>query len=746
MPTSPTASPIVVDWGKEKVEVSTVDRDLPDASEVDDRGKLVKAGLNSAMVSLPEDAWHAVARAAVAPETVALQLRESQDARSSLLLEEHVDGATLGSVHSRLWMSELFPAIQPRTGQELLKVADPRVEGVAEDGKPQAILRYRYESLSHLRKHIEQTIEATLYKNTYAESILARRVTRALIVHPVIYDFEDGTESVCGLITRDGITRLASAWKVLAGPDSDPEEVAALAADVLVAEQRPSANEPVKPLTQRMALARENWRKNKRAQFVREIASVGADDAPPLSAIQIAQSYVVPAHIAVGVLAHDRATALNAEEVFDDAVRSILASVHVEFKPWDSSAQNVEVVSRALKRVLLGRSHDGLEPVYELAVGRRKASETPDVYKDRRLPGTGLWRAVLLLHTLTRPAISEELRNRSKEIKGERRMTDKGYASLLGPIVDHPWRSTKQGAAQQARNAWTNGGALFKEILADGWSPMVTDDFTTLVEPALSGNRDARLTLALAGGTALIADKILTRNVGSAVGRSRAPGKVPFRADPHKVVEGLARQGNALGLWTLAFAAQRFEDGRLPRNSGTRQALGLPGDPSSEAAGEYQHLVVDLDADDRILREDGEPVLLLEWDIVVASDEEKARLVLGPPDDLDDGDGDVGGGGDAGSGGGGSGLEGEATGEGDESVGEPEPPREIREVRRLFGARLSDAKELLDELKALGEGVTLPPVFGSEDKWNTLRDAALHIVSVIESHKDDYRREGPEEA
>ncbi|MCX4783425.1 hypothetical protein [Streptomyces sp. NBC_01264] len=744
-PPNPPASPIIVDWGKEQVEVSTVDRELPEPSAMDDRSKLVKAGVNSSLVSLPEDAWHAVARGAVTPETVALQLRESQDARAGLLLEEHVDGATLRSVHSRLWLSEIFPAIQPRTGQELLGVEDPRVGGVAEDGKPQAILRYLYDSPAHLRKHVQQTISATLYKNSYAESILARRVTRALIVHPVVYEFEDGSDPVYGLIARDGITRLASAWNVFAGSDHDPEDVGKLAADVLVAEQRPSANDPVKPLTQRMALARENWRKTQRTLFTKAIASVAVDEAPPLAAIRIAQSYVVPAHVTVGVRSHDREDSLNAEEVFDDALRSILASVHVEFKPWDSSAQNVEVVSRALKRVLLSRKQDGLEPVYELAVGRRKASEVSEVYKDPQIPGTGLWRAVRLLHTLTRPAISDELRNRAKEIKGERRMTDKGYASLLGPIVDHPWRSTKKAAAQQARNAWSNGGVLFKEVLADGWAPIVTDDFTTLVEPALGGNQNARLTLALAGGTALIADKILTRNVGSSVGLYRVPGKVPFRADVYKVIEGLAQADNALGLWTLALAAQRFEDGRLPRNSGTKQAQGLPGDPHAASDAEYQHLAVDLEAEDRVLREDGEPVLLLEWDVVVASDQERAALVLGTQEDDDDdedgdegedegeGDGDDDGHDEQGSGGSGGGA------------GVPEPPRDISDVRRVFKNLLSDAKTHLDLLERLGEGVTLPPVFGMQDNWAELRETSLHILKVIANHEGDYKQDEPEE-
>ncbi|KUN36378.1 hypothetical protein AQJ30_22645 [Streptomyces longwoodensis] len=754
MPGYETGAPITVDWRNQQIEVSTVDHELPDASAVDDRNKLVKAGMNAQLASLPEDAWHAVARAAVTPATVALQLREAHDANASLLLEEHVDGATLRSVHSRVWLSELFPAIQPRTGQELLAVDDPQVLGMAEDDNPQAILRYRYESVNHLKRHVRQTITATLYRNSYEESILSRRVTRALIAHPIIYDFDDGTESVFGLVVRDGITRLASAWKVLAGPDSDPEEAANLAVNTLLAQYQISASEPAKPLTQRMALGRQNRRKQLREEFNKEIANAGEGNPPSLRAIQIAQSYQVPSHVTVGVQAHER-TALPVEDVFDDALRSILASVHVEFKPWDTAAQNVEVAARALKRVLHGSTgstvEDGLHAVYELAVGLRRASDTPNVYGNHDIPGNGLWRAVQLLHTLTRPATFEELRSRAKEIKGDRRMTDKGYAGLLGPIVDHPWRSSKKSAAQQARNAWSNGGVLFKEVLADGWAPMVTNDFTTLIKPALEGSREARLTLALAGGTALIADKLLTRNVGSSVSRTRAPGKVPFRADVHKIVEGLARKGNELGLWTLALAAQRFEDGRLPRNSGTRQQLGLPNDQALEGDDEYQHLVVDLNAPDHILRDNGKPVLLLEWDVAVASDPERARQVLEPAEsDGEDGrvdeDTDANGGSDA--------FKPSTIGNDDgrqedpsDAVADTEMPveQQIQEGRRVLTNCLADAKTSVDELEKLGQAVTYPPLFGPAEAWNDLRDTALHVLNTLQNHEGDYVTDRAEE-
>ncbi|WP_407287526.1 hypothetical protein [Streptomyces sp. BP-8] len=729
MSKSAAAQPITVEWGKEQVVVSDVARELPDASKVDDRAKVVRAGTASGLASLPEDAWHAVSRASINPELVAMQLRRSEDAGGSLLLEEHVDGATLRSVHTRVWLTELFPGIQPRTGQNALDEDDPQVLGMAEDGRPQAILRYRYRDRAHLRKHIWQTVEGTLTLNSYEESILARRVTRALIVHPAVFEFEaEGEEPVHALVARDGITRLASAWKILAGPGATQARAAELAVETLTAEREQPPNEPPKSRSQRWALSREQRRGALREEFGRE----SAGEVPSLRAIQIAQTYAVPAHIAVGAEAHHTGL-LPAADVFDDALRSILASVHVEFKPWDAAAQNLEVATRALKLVVQTRAREwGMEEllgeVYALAVGRRGESDTPDIFQDARIPGSSLWRAVYLLHVLTRPRLFDELRGRAKEIKNERRMTIKGYAGLLGPVVDKPWRGQKKSVVKQALKAWGNGGVLSKDVLCEGWIPVPADDFTSLVEPALNGDDDARCTLALAGGTALIADKLITSNVGSALSTRREPGKVPFRADANIVVAGLAREGNALGLWTLALAAQRFQADRLPRNAGSRQEFGLPGEDDASAG--YQHVAVDLEAPDRIRRVEGTEVPLLTWDVVYASDEARAQKavkdaqpaapVLWPsprqPGEQGEPESEPG------------------AGPAQEEADERPVGQRIADQRQSLGRSLDQAQGALAKLAELDQGRS-QPLFTDRDEWAGLRESAIHVLKKLEDFR-----------
>ncbi|MFE2374721.1 hypothetical protein [Streptomyces sp. NPDC059398] len=542
---------------------------------------------------------------------------------------ENVEGATLRSVVTRVLLSELFPGPQPRTGMEVMEVPDPQVQGITHEGRPAAIVQYRYENLAHLRNHVWQTIHATLSLNSYATSILTRSVTRNLITHPVEITFEDGADPIHVLVVRDGITRLASAWAVLAGHGADAAEVANLAAEALLGSASAAGTAAGPGLEQRLATGRARWRQELRQEFHNEMKGT----APGLRAAQIAQSYVVPAQIAVGVEGHE-GRVLSPEDIFDDAIRSVLASVHVEFMQWDAAAKNIEVVTRALKRIIQQGdprwNTADLQSVYGLAVGRIPVAELPQVFGgDPAAPGTALWRGIYLVSALTRPDLLELLKDQAKAIKGGQRMSMKGFGELLGPIIDLPWRAKKKLVTKQARNAWNNGGVLSTDV-TKGWTPRPADDFTELIAPAMDGDDDARLTLAVAGGIALIADKLLTRNVGSSLGGKKEKGGVPFRLDVNKVIEGLSRPSNELGLWTLALAANTFRSEDLPQNSVPRQSLtGKESAASDEPP--YVYFKVDLDAPDHIARDtNGVPMPLYEWDVVVASDPERAAQAESP--------------------------------------------------------------------------------------------------------------------
>ncbi|MEU1454630.1 hypothetical protein [Streptomyces avermitilis] len=621
----PAPRSFTVQWGSESVLVSNVEPELPSTSGDADITKVVEAGTANPAALLPEAAWQAIARATTGPDGLAVQIRPTPEEPSGLLMVENVDGATLRSAVTRVHLSELLPGIQPRTGMEVMEIPDPQVQGITDGGRPCAIIRYRYRDMGHLRDHVWQTVHGTLSLNSYAPSVLARKVTRNLIAHPVEIAFEDGTESFHALVVRDGITRLASAWAVLAGPGADAAEAAALTVDSLFGKIPGQAPTPgASPIGQRLAAGREKWRRTLREEFTQEIAG----EEPATRAAQIAQTYVLPAQIAVGVEGHP-GHLLAAEDIFDDAIRSVLASVHVEFKQWDTAAQNVEVATRALKRVIqLGDAEvpkGDLQVVYGLAVGRIPVAEFPALVPgDIPPPDTALWRSVYLVYWLTRPELLEHLKDQAKAIKGGKRMGLKGFAELLGPLIDLPWRSHKKQVTTQARNAWNNGGVLTSDVVQE-WTPRPTEDFTTLVAPALTGDIDARCTLAVAGGVALIADKLLTRNVGSALMAAKDKGGVPFRADVNQVVEDLSQPHNELGLWTLALAANRFRSDALPENAVTARQLIRQEKTGGVADAPYAHFKADLNSPDQTERDtDGVPVMLHQWDVVWASNPERA--------------------------------------------------------------------------------------------------------------------------
>ncbi|MFJ9880858.1 hypothetical protein ACIQRN_15155 [[Kitasatospora] papulosa] len=744
---------MTLSWKGENVAVSSVEHTLPGRPDASAQDKVEAAGLANPAAPLPVGAWQAVARAVTHPEGVAVMLQPTAQEPVGLLLDENVEGATLRTFNTRVWLSELQPGIQPRTGMEVLDIPDPQVVGTTEGGEPCAVVRYRYKNLQHLKDHVRQTVHSTLALNSYAVSILSRKVTRPLITHPVEFTFDDGTESLHALVVRDGITRLASAWAVLAGPDAEAWETADLMVESLFGRVSEAPTADGRTLAERLASVRENWR----ATLADEFAQAMTGPEPGDRGVQIAQTYVVPAQIAVGVEGHP-GHLLAAEDVFDDAMRSILASVHVEFKAWDAAAQNVEVATRALKRVIqLGNAQvtkEDLQVVYGLAVGRTDPADLPREYGDDSLPGTALWRGIQLVHALTRPELYEPLKDQAKIIKGGSRMSSKGFAELLGPIIDLPWRSAKKTVSKQARNAWGNGGVLTREVLKE-WDPAFTADFTTLVGPALAGDTNARCTLAVAGGIALIADKLLTRNVGSTLMGPKEKGGVPFRSDVHLVVENLSAEDNELGLWTLALTANRFQDGSLPENAQPVRQL-VRRDRKDEEGTAYVHLKVDVGQPDKIARdENGVPVPLYEWDVVWAADESRARIAhtehmlrLRPvlpqsPGTGTDADQSADGNGDP------SGIEtassepkpGEVSfgGSGDAVLGLRHAP----EFRRALRSGLESARYALERLTEIDRTAgSWPPVMESSD-FEEQRQSLLDIQTDLENLRRSIQGDDP---
>lgn len=572
-PTSQSVELVLDVDGDSPLTIKNFRTELPTRSSAKSRNAFVRAIGSTGM--LDDDGAHAVARGLIHPDTAA------QLARNGLLPEETVETATLSHLTAYVWATELWPLLQPRIGGESLAVDEPTVTGVVDDdGDPTAILQLTFRDHQHLVDFIHETVTHTRTTGgDYTSSILSRRVGRAMVVHVVRLSFLDGSASLTVLAVRDGVTRLISAMAGRLGGSPSPDQIAQVILDELLSTKKPRAGKEHDE-NQDRARGREEVLDEYLSRF--RAGTVGG--APTEDAIRIGQTLPMPAQVYVGV--HPlSSTSVPPTAVFGEAIRDVLAGIHTEFQSWSSTAQAADVGGRALLRV----QHGGrLHPdIVGLATGSLHPNNTARVFGDAEIPDTGLWRAVYLVWALTQPEAYEAVRHQLKGLLGLTIIQRKRYAAFLGPIVDRPWRKSKSRSLQQARRAWAGGGPVPHELMGTEWTPIPTMDFLSLVVPAIEGNTDARHTLEVAGGIALVADGLLASNVGSAV----QWGSVPFRADPHEVVKGMASR--EAGLYQLAYAAQTFQVGVAALNSFSPRELNQHGIVPS-----HTYLVPVVDPDD----------------------------------------------------------------------------------------------------------------------------------------------------
>lgn len=529
---------------------------LPPPSDVKQRNAFVSAGL--AHASLSEDALRAIARALVDPAPVTAMLREE------LFIEETAETARLLSLPGKLYLGELFPLIQPRSGASAGPVSHPVVNGILDkNADPEAAISVRFNDPDHLARYLMQVIgETRVLGRKYETSILARRVSRPVLAHAARIDFRDGSDPLFVVAVRDGITRLVSSWAARLDSDAMPETVAKAMTTALLARKQVRG----KDATTNIEHAR--GREEIAAAFRADFAAGLAGGTPNETAIRIGQTFMVPAQICVGVVP-GAGSQLAPEDIFDDAQRSVVSSIHVEFKGWDEAAGQVEVIDRAMHRV--AHREQLLDTVVAIATGATGVEQTAKVFGDP-IPCTPLWRAVYVVAWLTSPPAFGAIKQELRSLLGLGAIQNRRYVGHLAAVVDLPWRSAKHRTLKQARRAWSTGGPIPAEMLGVDWKPTPTKDFTDLVKPALGGDKEARFTLMVAGGIALVADKLLTSSVGSQL----ATGAVPFRADADAdiVVAGLGK--TEAGLRMLARAANAFDPTKPAVNSFTAAELRDP--------------------------------------------------------------------------------------------------------------------------------------------------------------------------
>lgn len=543
----------------EPVTITNFRSTLPQPPETGERLALVRAG-RAAALRLDEDGLHAAARALTDPAAVARTIR------SGLLTDEGVGPANLTVALGHVYLTELLPLLQPRAGAVARTVDPPTIRGyLDEDGVPQAMIELNFKDEAHLVEQLAQTVRQTRRMGRhYEDSILTKRVSRPIMVHAARIVFEDGSEPFVVLIVRDGLTRVVSSWAAQY-PQLDVDELAAKMAEALLATKR--GRKADDPETAIRARGRGLVQQDMRVRF----AQGTTGEHPNEDAIRIGQTLTLPAQtiLSTGTVG---APGMAPQEQFNDAVQALVASIHGEFQPWEKSAETAAAIERALPRAVHDEDLD--EPVAQLATGSLPVTHVGKVFKalghflgENDVPKAALWRAVYLVAYLCEPRAFGAIKRHLRNLLGLSRIENQTYAAHLMTLIDLPWRHAKQDTRRQALRAWQSGGPIPYEIFGVDWNPVPTADFTTLVPKALAGDTDAQYTLQVAGGIALVADKLLMSNVGSA----EASEQVPFRSNINSVVTGLG--SHEAGLWLLAHAANAFQADRRAVNSYTEQEL-----------------------------------------------------------------------------------------------------------------------------------------------------------------------------
>jgi hypothetical protein len=514
---------------------------------------------------------------------------------------------------AQVLLTELLPLMQPRAGGHSYDVAPPRIAGVmAEDGSPTPVLRVTFRNEAHLRSFVKETVVQTrTLGQDYSTSILAKRVSRPIIAHVVEIAFSDGSAPFRVLTVRDGITRVVSSWATIY-PGLSPAELADQMVKDLLSKGTSRAADVTETIER--ARGRESVATTLRSRFA--AGTIG--EAPTEDAVRIGQAFTLPATIAVSMDVFGTSPVAPSQQ-FEETIQAVIASIHGEFRPWDVSATQAAAIQRALARSV--HSGDFDDDVADLALGVLGEDDLPALFEDKRIPKTSLWRAVYLLSWFTLPYEFDAIKRDLRAVTGAGAIRNKAYVAHLSTLIDAPWRAHKAHTLSQARRAWQNGGPVPDALLGHDWTPVPTKDFTTLVPKAVKGDVNARATLQVAGGVALIADKLLLSNTGSAV----ESDTVPFRADVDIVISGLGNSER--GLYLLAHAANSFDPSRKALNSFTpKELLALSEDQRADAYSVFKpdpENPAEFEVD-----KTGQPVLLSQYDIVYTSNPARADTAI----------------------------------------------------------------------------------------------------------------------
>ncbi|MDH2426444.1 hypothetical protein [Sphaerisporangium sp. TRM90804] len=408
----------------------------------------------------------------------------------------------------------------PRLGHLLQGVPKgPRITGARnENGRLQAQLVVEFDSVADAEALVESTVRETLNDPgaNYSDSILGHGVMTPVEAVLVEVRFADGSPSLYLIALYDGTSRATSAALVRYYDTTltPPERVARAAQELRRALTTPS--------------------RKRRAAYLKQAQAANLAyerDGLTMSVLRQLQARRLPVRLIVGAQFSDED---NLDEL-PAAITAAQSTRHISVNPWREAAKDTVTAQRTVLH--LRQAGRVSEAFVDLTEDRPlDESQVEELFPGADLklvtdPATGrvrpLWRAAVIVHTLTNLKVSAEAKRFIRSDQGIGAVHTHRYAGFIGVLVDQPWRWAKPQTTDTARNAWRNGGVLSEEILSGRWEPVFAP-VEELLRLAGTDDVSARLTLQVLAGTALLADGILTRDRGSKIGEDG----VFYRATP----------------------------------------------------------------------------------------------------------------------------------------------------------------------------------------------------------------------
>lgn len=508
--------------------------------------------------TLPHDAVRALSRSIIDSPKAAVARAESG---VTGLVNTAADTSVTRYNYSAL---TLVPGMQPRgaaAGGRPTQVPDPEEDLDASDANS-GLMVLTFDDPEHLRRWVADAIARSLFravKRGRPADIAATGVRRPISVSMTLIQFKDGTPSQWVPMVADGISRLSVCLAAILGHLGDRDFHAA--ADTISTTLLPTSSLSDRSNSHDLVKAMHR----QHIKYVEDYQDhVDVDGEPDEEGIRLRQFLTLPAD--VYLLATNSET--GEPHPMDSVMQGVVSDTHTDVDLWDAEDQSRHRVIRALTQML--EADFISKEFYDLAVGRAHPATSDDI----SVPQAGvranqvlLRRAVTLQASLIGPAHFDDLKRALRIVGGHGSLTLDKVVQYIAPLVCEPW-----GTKKPMTKAWNYGGPVTQAARSIDLVPVHPADYLTLVDAAMDEDdaevaAAARIELALAGGTALVADGILTTAVVGGSGGTK--NKLAFRGNVNLAIDALTRTRE--GLLVLATAANafdpalRFDKARLPQ-------------------------------------------------------------------------------------------------------------------------------------------------------------------------------------